>query len=124
MKMFLLFSHKLTDEQKKDAYSLGVEEFVKLPKDLQYKWSNVPADIEKLEGYIDDFYKFLEENAKKGDYVLAQGDFGMCCKIAEFCKKNGLIAVYATTKRVAKEIQKDGKLIKISVFEHVRFRRY
>jgi len=124
MKMFLLFSHKLTDEQKNDAYSLGISEFVKLPENLQQKWSNVPADMENLDGYIDEFYEFLEKNAKKGDYALIQGDFGMCCKMADFCKKIGVVPVYATTKRVAKEIKKGDKVVKISEFKHVKFRRY
>jgi len=36
MKLFLLFSHKLTDEQIKDAKdNLGIDEFIYLLKDLQ-----------------------------------------------------------------------------------------
>jgi len=34
------------------------------------------------------------------------------------------IAVYATTKRNVEERELDGKIVKTSVFEHVRFRRF
>jgi len=34
------------------------------------------------------------------------------------------VAVYATTKRDVIEKEIDGKIVKTSVFEHVRFRRF
>ena len=41
-KMFLLFSHKLTEIQREDAIkSLNIETFVSLPEKLQNYWSNV-----------------------------------------------------------------------------------
>jgi len=125
MKMFLFFSHKLTDEQIKDAKeNLGISEFVYLPEDLQYKFSNVPPEIEDIKEYSRDFKEFLKNNAKKDDYVLIQGDFGVVFQIVEFCKENSLKAVYSTTKRIAKEKKVEGKIVKISEFKHVRFRKY
>jgi hypothetical protein len=124
MKMFLFFSHKLTSEQIEDAKNLGINEFIELPQNLQYLWSNVPPELEKLDEYIEPFKEFLEKNAKKGDFVLIQGDFGISCKLVTFSKEKGLIPVYSTTKREAKEIEKDGKIIKTSQFKHIQFRRY
>ena len=125
MKMILLFSHKLTDEQIKDAKeNLGISEFVYLPEDLQYKFSNVPPEIEDIKEYSKDFKEFLKNNAKKDDYVLVQGDFGVVFQIVEFCKENSLKAIYSTTKRVSKEKKIEGKIVKISEFKHVRFRKY
>jgi len=124
MKMLLLFSHKLTQEQIRDAERMGIKSFISLPEDLQKKWSNVPAEIENLDEYIKAFYDFVEAEAIAGDYVLIQGDFGMCCKMAGFCKQKGLVPVYATTKRVAKEIKKGDKVVKISEFKHIRYRKY
>jgi len=125
MKLFLLFSHKLTDEQIKDAKeNLGISEFVYLPEDLQYKFSNVPPEIEDIKEYSKDFKEFLKNNAKKDDYVLVQGDFGVVFQIVEFCKENSLKAIYSTTKRVSKEKKIEGKIVKISEFKHVRFRKY
>ena len=125
MKMFLLFSHKLTSEQIKDAKeNLGVKEFVYLPKDLQERFSNVPPEIDDIKEYSKIFINFLEKNASSEDYVLIQGDFGIVFWVVEYCRENNLKAVYATTKRVVKEEVIDGKVIKISEFKHVRFRYY
>jgi len=125
MKMFLLFSHKLTNEQIKDAKeNLGVNEFIYLPEDLQYKFSNVPPEIENIKDYSKDFKEFLANNAKKQDFVLIQGDFGIVFQMVEFCKENNLKAIYSTTKRVVKEQVINGKIIKTSEFRHIRFRNY
>jgi len=125
VKIFLLFSHKLTDEQIKDAKeNLGINEFMYLPEDLQEKFSNVPPELEDIKEYSQIFIDFLKENTKKEDYVLVQGDFGLVFNIVGFCKENNLKAVYSTTKRIAKEQSIDGKVVKISEFKHIRFRKY
>jgi len=60
MKMFLLFSHKLTDTQIKDAIqNLKVTDFIYLPDNLQKLWSNVPSDLFDLDEYIEVFKDFL-----------------------------------------------------------------
>ncbi len=122
-KMILLFSHNLTDEQKTDAKtSFGVEQFIILPNDLQTLWSNIPATLEDLSEYLQPIKDFLIENINKNDVALVQGDFGATCAMASFVKSIGGVAVYATTKRDVVEKEIDGKIIKTSVFEHVRFR--
>jgi len=124
MKLFLFFSHTLTQEQINDAKNLGIDKFVPLPNELQYLWSNVPPELEDIEEYAKPFYEFLNINARKGDYVLVQGDFGLSCRLVNYSKQKGLIPVYATTKRKVIETEKDGKIVKKSEFKHVRFRRY
>ena len=122
-KMILLFSHNLTDEQKSDARALfGIEQFIVLPNDLQTLWSNIPATLEDLSEYLQQIKDFLTENINKNDVVLVQGDFGATCSMAFFVKSLGGVAVYATTKRDVVEKEIDGKIVKTSVFEHVRFR--
>ena len=119
--LHLLFSHRLTDEQIKDAKeSLQVSDFAPLPGELQKSFSNVPPELETLTEYAKPFKAYLQEKAKEGDFVLIQGDFGLCFILVEFCKTNNLIPVYATTKRIA--VEENG--IKISKFKHIRFRRY
>jgi len=124
-KMFLLFSHELTDAQKEDAKSsLGIEEFISLPDSLQKLWSNIPPEIEDLDSYLSPILEYLKTNAKNGDYALIQGDFGATYKMVNFAKNLGVVAVYATTKRNAIERKVDGKVIKTAIFEHVKFRRF
>ncbi len=122
--MFLFFSHKLTPHQIEEVKKLGVEEFVYLPKDLQEVFSNVPPDVESLGEYLKPLFLFLMENSKSGDYVLIQGEFGVVYRLVSFAKILDLIPIYATTKRITKEIVKDAKIVKISEFKHIRFRKY
>ncbi len=120
--MFLFFSHKLNHEQTEDAKkSFGIDEFVSLPDELQKSFSSVPAELESLSEYVKPFYEFLSSKASSEDVVLIQGDFGLSFLLVEFSKKNLLVPVYATTKRVVLS-ESDGT--KISKFKHIRFRRY
>ncbi|EDM23120.1 CRISPR-associated protein Csx20 [Caminibacter mediatlanticus] len=125
MKFFLFFSHSLTNQQIKDVYrTFGDVEIVNLPDNLRFKLSNVPPEIDDLGKYVKDFEKYLLENSTSGDLVLIQGEFGLVYRLVEFSKSISLIPIYATTKRITKEIIKDGKVVKISEFKHIRFRRY
>ncbi|CZE46263.1 CRISPR-associated protein Csx20 [Campylobacter geochelonis] len=122
MKLLLLFSHSLTNEQIKDAKnSLKITEFISLPQDLQSRFSQVPAELESLDEFAKPFYEFIKASATKGDFVLVQGDFGLSYKLVEFCKRANLKPVYATTKRDV-VIDEDG--VKRSIFKHVKFREY
>lgn len=124
-KMFLLFSHNLSEIQLNDAKSnLEVSEVVSLPNKLQDIWSNIPADIENLREYLLPIRNFLAENSQYGDVVLIQGDFGAVYQMVNFSKDLGLIPVYATTSREIEEFEENGKTIKKSIFEHIRFREY
>lgn len=123
--MLLLFSHKLTENQKKDAKeNWEIERFIALPEELQQLWSNVDPDLESLEDLLLPMHIFVQEELQKNDIVLIQGDFGASCMMAKFVKSMGMVPVYATTKRFAEEYIENGKNIKKSIFVHRRFRRY
>ena len=122
--IFLLFSHKLTKKQIADLESVGIEKIVYLPKELQILWSNVPPDSVVISKYLQPVVEWLSNLAKKDDWVLIQGDFGAVFYMVDFCFNNDLIPVYSTTKRMAIEKIEDGRLVKISEFEHIIFRRY
>jgi len=125
MKMILLFSHTLTPEQKEDAKkTLKVDKFISLPENLQKLWSNVPPEIENLDNYLEPIFNYLRKNLKKGDFVLVQGDFGVTCKTAEFVKSLKTVPVYATTKREVVEKKENNKIVKTSIFKHIRFRKF
>ena len=125
-KMFLLFSHKLSDEQKKAAYSdFGIDTFVSLPAELQNIWSNIDPDKETLYNVLVPLKTFLNKKALKNDVVLIQGDFGAVWIMVQYCKEKGFKAVYATTRRNVVEYRdKNGKDVKKSIFEFRRFREY
>lgn len=125
MRLYLFFSHRLTPEQEEDARkSLGVTEFVYLPPHLQELFSNVPADLEDLGGYVRPFVDYLLGHSRSGEYILLQGEFGLVYRLIETSRAIGLVPVYATTKRTVVEEIKDGQVVKVSRFEHVRFRKY
>ncbi len=124
-KLFLLFSHTLTTEQIVDAKkTFGVEEFIELPKSLQALWSNVPSDLEALNEYLEPIESYLKVELKKDDLVLVQGDFGATYYVVSMVKSLGFKAIYATTKRNVVEKVIKNKIVKTSLFEHVRFRVY
>jgi len=124
-KLYLLFSHTLTKEQQADALiSLGVEEFITLPTELQTLWSNIPPQLTNLESYLEPLKTYIRNNAKEGDVFLIQGDFGGCYAMVNFVKALGFRAVHSTTTRDVVEKTVNGKVEKFSRFEHVIFRLY
>lgn len=125
-KMFLIFSHELTDFQKEDARAnLGVNEFINLPDNLKIQWSDISPYEGSLIFHLQNLINWLMTNARKGDYVLIQGDFGATFLIVDFCLKNDLIPVYSTTKReIITEVKNDENVKVTRLFTHVRFRKY
>jgi len=124
-KLFLLFSHTLTPKQEQDAKeSMGIEEFVKLPDELQKLWSNIPPHLRRLDTYLEPLKSYILENASKEDVFLIQGDFGGCYTMVNFVKSQGMEAVHSTTTRDVVEKTVNGKVEKFSRFEHVIFRLY
>lgn len=124
-KMFLIFSHKLTEEQITDAKTtLNVNQFIYLDDKLQTLWSGIPTDLNDLSDYLKDIKDFLYNSANKDDIVLIQGDFGAVYHIVNFSKSLGLKTVYSTTKRVIEEQIIDNQTIKKSLFQHKKFREY
>jgi len=124
-KMFLLFSHTLTPSQEVDAKkSLGVDEFVALPQELQELWSNIPPHLTTLDEYLEPLKEYILKNASKDDVFLIQGDFGGCYNMVNFVKSHGMVAVHSTTTRDVVEKTVNGKVEKFSRFEHVIFRLY
>ena len=124
-RMMLLFSHELTEEQKKEAENgLGCREFVKLSDELQDVWSNVPSECDDIKPLAEKIILWLEENSKTGDCVLIQGDFGMSFMVAEWSLENRRIPLYSTTEREHSAVKSGETVINVHSFRHVKFRRY
>ncbi len=123
--LFLLFSHTLTKRQEQDAKeSLGIEQFVSLPTELQELWSNIPPHLTELSVYLEPLKEYIRNHANEGDVFLVQGDFGGCCEMVNFIKSLGFKVVHSTTTRDVVEKTVNGKVEKFSRFEHVIFRSY
>jgi len=124
--LFLLFNHQFTPDQEADARaSLGVERVVKLPKDLQEIWSEIPPELEAISPRLDPIRRWLELQADPGDYVLIQGDFGATFLMIQFALEKNLIPIYSTSHRKAVETrQPDGSIVLTHHFRHTRFRHY
>ncbi len=122
--LFLIFNHTFTSAQEADAKaSLGVGEIVSMPENVRSIWADIPPENEAIAGFLSPVREWLFQNAKPGDLVLIQGDFGACHLMVRHAFENGLIPVYSTTRREAVEkVQSDGSVSLTHNFRHVRFR--
>jgi len=124
-KLCMLFSHTLTEVQKKDAKKyLGINEFLYLPKNLQEVWSNIRPTGSLDTDSLLEIISWLSSQCAKGDYVLIQGDFGAVVYTVSAVENLGLIPIYATTQRQTTEVQVNDSVTKTQVFKHETFRRY
>lgn len=120
MKIVLLFSHKLTENQEKELIeNYKCNKIISLPKDLQNKWMAVDDQTD-----AEIFEKFLLERLNKNDYVLIQGEWGLTYKMINFAFNNEFIPLFSRTTRDVREEKKGDEIIKISVFKHLGFRKY
>ncbi|MBB5022254.1 CRISPR-associated protein Csx20 [Desulfurispira natronophila] len=124
--LFLIFSHRLTAEQEQDAReNLGITHFVPLPSELQELWSNLPPEPDEIHPLLQPIKQWVARHAVSGDIALVTGDFGATWNMVNFCHSLGIIAVYATSRRmVIEERGAQGTTIKRSIFDHVRFRTF
>ncbi|SHK23489.1 MULTISPECIES: CRISPR-associated protein Csx20 [Desulfatibacillum] len=125
-KLFLLFNHKFTPEQEADARaSLEVEEIVELPPDLARLWRQIPADMSEIGDFLEPVRQWLARESVAGDAALIQGDFGACALMVEYARERGLVPVYSTTERKAREeTLPDGSVRMSHQFKHTLFRKY
>ncbi|MDP2105478.1 MAG: CRISPR-associated protein Csx20 [Desulfobulbaceae bacterium] len=125
--LFLLFNHRLTRVQETDARaSLGIRQIVAPPEAVQHLWSAVPPEAESLGEYLAPVVAWLAAQARPGDFVLIQGEFGATCALVSEAFRLGLAPVYSTTRREAVEEHDadNGRVHIRHTFSHVRYRKY
>jgi len=128
-KLFVLLSHKLTDEQKRhiqEIFEITSDNIYSLPSSLQEQWTNVPT-VENLimSTHFQAIQQWLLANAQVRDYVLVQGETGATYYMVNFCFVNHWQPIYSTSNRVVKQTTlATGELQKVSIYNHVAFRRY
>ena len=125
-RLFLLFNHKITPLQEADACkSLGVRRIVEPPEDLRQLWRRIPPDLDRIESVLTPIMDWFIAHAKKGDFILIQGDFGACYLMVRFAFENEYVPVYSTTEREAVETHgADGSVTLTHRFQHRIYRRY
>ncbi|NLY74342.1 MAG: hypothetical protein GX075_03475 [Firmicutes bacterium] len=123
--LYLLFSHELTEQQKREAYAeLGVGEIHYLPDNLKGLWSQIPPEIPEVAGYLQPIQEWLSNQILEGDYILIQGDFGATFLMVQWAFARNCVPIYATTSRKVIEVRNDQEIVTNRVFEHVKFRLY
>ena len=120
--LFMLINHALTPEQEEDARkNLNIDKFVNI---ADAKWSDIDPSEKGVIKVVETYKDKLRSQAKSGDVLLVQGDFGATYNMIRFAKNMDLIAVYATTKRIVSEQVENGKVVIKREFKHARFREY
>lgn len=125
-RVFLFFNHTLTRIQH-DALQreLAISEVISPPDSLGLLWANIPPESSTLRHTLDPVFSWLQSQALPGDYILIQGDFGACYLLVLHAFAIGLVPIYSTTRRQAREELVDSETVKIEhQFQHVIFRRY
>ena len=123
-KAYCLLNHSLTDNQIKEL----VEEYniseIKYPDaELSVKWMQIPASKNLDMNVIKAVLVWIQD-AEKDDVLIVQGEFGSTFYIVDYALKNGLIPVYAVTKRIAEEKRNGEEVVRQYIFRHCCFREY
>ena len=120
--LFMLMNHALTREQEEDARkNLNVDKFINITDAM---WSDINPSEKSIIKFVETYKDKLKKQAKAGDVLLVQGDFGATYNMIRFAKNMGLIAVYATTNRIVSEQVENDKVVIKREFKHARFREY
>ena len=120
--LFTLINHTLTLEQEEDARkNLDVDKFVNI---ADARWSDIDPSENSIIKFVEVYKDKLRLQAKAGDVLLVQGDFGATYNMIRFAKNMGLIAVYATTNRIVSEQVENDKVVIKREFKHARYREY
>lgn len=126
IRLFSVFNHTLTPVQIQTATDmLGVTDIIEMPERLKIVWQQIPAELETIKPIIEPIQEWIKEHSDQFDFILIQGDFGATWLMVDFAFKHGLVPVYSTTRRKAKEtVQPDGSVKTEHLFQHQIFRRY
>ena len=123
-KALLVFSHQLTENQKKElTEEYSVKKIEKQPADLQNLWSNVIIG-ESYKENLEKIKEYISKNFHIGDILVIQGNWGYTYNLVKWAIENEYLPVYSYTERNVEEIKDGEDVKKISYFRHVKFLKY
>lgn len=123
-KTFCLLNHALTQKQLAELSEKFNSTNVVYPdENIAKQWAQILPEKSNDEVILA-VTKWLQCNAAPGDLFIIQGEFGSTFTLVDFALKNGLVPLYATTRRVAKESRSGETVRREYVFEHVCFKKY
>jgi hypothetical protein len=118
-KLLNVSNHKFTEEQINDLQTnWEITEVIELPNELKTKWSNLtPTDYKDVcKEVISEAYKL-----EQVPYIHVAGFPAAVCEVV----KEYPLCLYAYSERSSKEeLQPDGTVKKVSIFNHKGFYRY
>ena len=123
-KTFCLLNHPLTQNQLSELKEkFNSTQVIYPPEKIANLWAQIPPEDFDC-GIVNDVILWLKENSAAGDFFIVQGEFGSTFTLVDFALKNGLVPLYATTRRVAKESREGESVHREYIFEHVCFKKY
>ena len=123
-KTFCLLNHELTQKQIAELNErFGSQEIFYPKEELSKLWTQILPE-ESNDQIIKEVVFWLENNASPKDIFVIQGEFGSTFTLVDFALKKGLVPLYATTRRIAKETRNGETVHREYVFEHVCFKKY
>ena len=123
-KTFCLLNHKLTQKQIDELEKkFNSAQIIYPDENLAKLWAQIPPEKSNNE-VIEFVVLWLKNNASPGDFFIIQGEFGATFTLVDYALKTGLVPLYATTRRVAKEIRREETVYREYVFEHECFKSY
>lgn len=121
---FCLLNHKLTPNQIAELEKrFDAAQIVYPPANVSAFWAQIPPASVLRKNELLEIVTWLNE-AKEGDTVLIQGEFGVTFALVDYALLKKLIPIYAVTQRVAQEQQNGESVHRQYIFEHVCFRQY
>lgn len=122
---FCLLNHNLTKNQLEELKEkFSSQEIIYPTEEIKNFWSQILPEKENTE-IIESVVLWLKSSgAKDGDLFIIQGEFGSTFTLVDYALKNHLVPIYATTKRISKEIRNGEKVQREYIFEHVQFKKY
>lgn len=121
---YCLLNHTPTLAQHEELHdSYGVSDVIFPDEYITNIWRNIPTTAEIPKETLDALLNWLS-SMDSNDIAWVQGEMTATYWVVSKLQEAGIKVIASVTERKAREEIKDGKVMKISEFEHIRFRYY